>query len=149
MYDQISHAMEPILIELLNDSFLIDETAIQSYEEIIYLLKLPQLKELAKICHINLSQTVKVRSEFIRLILNHFKTQKSLTFDSKSKKQTSKVSTQSTTPYFMNHCKKILGKCYKLNKPIRDVFVRVLLIYSLSSSGHLDTTKNDSGQQQL
>ena len=147
IYDHISRDLKPILSELSNESFLIDEHTIDSYEEIIYLLKLPQLKELAKTCHVvNLSQTVKIRSEFIRLILNHFKTQKSLVFNAKPETTTTKSASHL---HFMNHCKKALGKCYKLNKNVRDVFVRVLILHSLSSSGHLDTTKNDSGQQQL
>ena len=81
-YERISLNMEPLLKELLKKSFLIDENTIDSYEEIIYQLKLPQLKELTKTCHIgNLSQGVKLRSDFIKLILNHFKTQKCLKFN--------------------------------------------------------------------
>jgi hypothetical protein len=144
--------LQPLLNELLRQSFLIDENTIDTYDEIIYQFKLPQLKELTKTCHIgNLSQAVKTRSELIKLILNHFKTQKSLKFNFDKSKDTQNTQTQKTTPHFMNHCKKILGKCYKLNKKVRDVFVRVLLIYSLSSSSHLDPGKSpsESGQQKL
>ena len=151
-YDRISDDLVPLLNELLNKSLLIDEKTIDTYEEIIHQLKLPQLKELAKICHIgNLSQTVKLRSEFMKLILNHFKTQKSLKFNFKLENSKDIQNQQATTPHFMNQCKKVLGKCYKLNKKVRDVFVRVLLIYSLSSSGHLDPGKNssESGQSML
>ena len=40
--------MQPILNELLRQSFLIDENTIDTYDEIIYQFKLPQLKELTK-----------------------------------------------------------------------------------------------------
>ena len=153
VYDRISHDLPSVLAHLIEASFLIDENSIDNYEEIICTLKLPQLKELAKICHvINQSQSVKLRSEFIKLILSHFKTQKSLKFHLKTEElNKSKVSppTQQTKPHFMNQCKKVLGKSYKLNKAVRDVFVRLLMIYSLSSTGHLDPSKKDSGQQQL
>ena len=166
-YDRISKDLKPHLDELLNETFLIDENAIDTYEEIIYLFKLPQLKELAKLCHVvNISQTVKLRSEFIKLILQHFKTQKCLKFHLKSKeldkipKENSVIDLTDTArlskdneiknkPQFMNQCKKILGKCFKINKNVRNVFVRMLMLYSLSSTHHLDPSKQDSGQQQL
>ena len=153
VYDRISHDLQSILDNLLEESFLIDENSIDTYEEIICSLKLPQLKELAKICHVtNPCQSVKLRSEFIKLILAHFKTQKSLKFHLKSElldKPKELSPKQQTKPHFMNQCKKVLGKSYKLNKTSRDVFVRLLMLYSLSSTGHLDPSKQDSGQQQL
>jgi len=134
----------PQLNELLNESFLIDESTITSYEEIIYLLKLPQLKELAKICHVQ-QTTVKVRSEFIKLILQHFRTQKSLKFNNN---KSNEIQTNTNKPYFMIQCKKILGKCFKLNQESRDVFVRLLMLFSLSSCHHFDPNKKDNPQQQ-
>lgn len=134
--------------------FVLDETSLETYEEIIYLLKLPQLKELAKTCRVTGGpmQSVKLRSEFIKLILQHFKSQKSLKFHLKSKELSSVRNSPSKDPsksQFMNQCKKILGKCFKLEKNTRDVFVRVLLLFSLASSHHNDPNKQESGQQQL
>lgn len=141
----------PQLNELLNESFLIDENSITSYEELMYLLKLPQLKELAKICHVQQS-TVKIRSEFIKLILQHFRTQKSLKFNFKStspKCNNNELKANTSKPYFMIQCKKILGKCFKINQQIRDVFVRLLMLFSLSSCHHFDPNKKDNAQQSL
>ncbi len=144
----------------MDTEFLIDENAIHTYEEIVYLLKLPQLKELAKCCHVScLPQAAKARSEFIKLILQHFKTQKTLKFHFKQKgaselnnaSQSSSVENsqteQTVKPQFMTQCKRILGKCYKLEKNARNVFVRILMLYSLSSTHHIDP--GESGQQQL
>lgn len=116
----------------------------------IYLLKLPQLKELAKICHVvNLTQTVKLRSEFIKLILQHFKTQKSLKFNPKIISPKREVQSSSNRPHFMLQCKKILGKCFKLSQEIRDVFVRILMLFSLSSTVYVDPNRKDNAQQNL
>lgn len=145
VYEKISTDLTPYLDELLKEAFLIDEKSIESYEELIYLLKLPQLKELAKICHVvNLTQTVKVRSEFIKLILQHFRTQKSLKFNTKKE-----INSSSPKPHFMLQCKKILGKCFKLNQDTRDVFVRILMLFSLSSTCYFDPNKKDNAQQNL
>jgi hypothetical protein len=153
--------LAPFLNELFEKQLLIDENSINSYEEIISLLKLPQLKDLCKQFHIhNPSNSLKLRSEFIKLILNHFKTQKSLKFHVKSQKlhqnEESNVSPENAAQgnnlnkTFMNQCKKLLGKCYRLEKTKRDVFVRILMLYNLSSSYNSDVQKgNDSGQHQL
>ena len=159
VYDKLAADLKPLLAELLTEAFLIDENAIDSYEEIIYLFKLPQLKEIAKVCHVvNPSQSVKLRSEFIKLILQHFSSQKCLKFHLKSNEilnsQTSSSSSSSLAIHsnksqFMLKCKQTLGKCYKLNKTMRDVFVRVLMMYSLSSTHRVDPAKKESGQETL
>lgn len=137
-----------------------DEDSIDSIEEIVYLLKLPKLKELAKNCHIsNSSQSTKLKHEFIKHVINHFKSQKSLKFFVKNKEM-SKNSTQSggvsagptdtRKCQFMVQSKKILGKCYKLNKEIRSVFVRILMLYSLSHThSNEPNSEKDSGQETL
>ena len=147
-YDKISTDLKPNLDELLRESFLIDENIITSYEEIIYLLKLPQLKELAKTCHVvNLSQTVKLRSEFIRLILQHFRTQNSLKFNSKASSPEKEKHMNANKPHFLLQCKKILGKVFKLNYEQRNVFVRILMLFSLTSTFHIDPNKKDNNAQ--
>ena len=99
-------------------------------------------------CHvINLTQTAKLRSEFIKLILQHFRTQKSLKFNKKSPQK--EINSSSPKPHFMLQCKKILGKCYKLNQDTRDVFVRILMLFSLSSTCYFDPNKKDNAQQNL
>lgn len=141
-YEHISTDLTEYLNELLNNSFLIDESSISTYEEIIYLFRLPQLKELAKTCHItSLSSNQSNKTEIIKLILQHFKTQKSLMFNFSSNKNIN------SKPNYMIQCKKVLGKCFKLNKSIRGVFVRALILFSLSSSYIADL--NNTGQQQL
>ena len=153
--EHISSNLKPYTDELYEKKFLIDESAIQTYEEIISLFKLPQLKELAKQFHIgNGSKIVTLRSEFIKLILQHFKTQKSLKFHVSCKKlkneENNVYTEQNVNKNFMFHCKKILGKCFKLDKASRDVFIRILMLYNLSSTFYSDARKgNDSGQHQL
>jgi len=150
-YDKISSDLTPNLEELLGDSFLRDENSITSYEEIIDLLKLPQLKELAKACHVvNFSQTVKNRSEYIRLILQHFRTQKSLNFLSKVGSPSKETQMDSSKSYFLLQCKKILGRVVKLNNEQRNVFVRILMLFSLTSTFHISPEKkNDNAQHNL
>jgi hypothetical protein len=151
-YERISANLEDNLQELLDSSFLIDEACIDTYEEIIYLLKLPQLKELAKSCHILNQTQTKARPDFIKLLLQHFKSQKYLKFSSNSKEKSPakpNAAAAASSSHFMNQCKKILGKCYKLEKTSRSVFVRILLLYSLSSSYHNDQNNEESGQQKL
>lgn len=100
-YEQIGSDLNGYLRELTKSSFLIDESAIDTYEEIIYLFKLPQLKELAKSCHVvNAGQanTAKTRIQFIGLILDHFKTQKTLKFHLKAKESTKSTSTIQDSP---------------------------------------------------
>jgi hypothetical protein len=155
-YEKISSDLAPNFSELIEQEFLLDESAIASYEEALYMLKLPQLKELVKTCHIStMSQSVKLRSEFIKLILQHFKTQKGIMFNLKTKNSdhstdSALLSNESiANTKFMQHCKRILGKCYKLCKQIKDVFVRILMLYSLTSTHHLDMSSQESGKQQL
>ena len=111
------------------------------------MFKLPQLKELIRVCHIStLNSSQSNKTEMIRTILQHFKTQKSL----KShifKKKTSDPTSDSSMPNYMIQCKKMLGKCFKLEKNVRSIFVRALILYSLSSSYQADP--NNTGQQQL
>lgn len=134
-----------------------DEDSIDSIEEIVYLLKLPKLKELAKNCHIsNSSQSTKLKHEFIKHVINHFKSQKSLKFFVKNKEMSKNSSQKIAGPtdaskcQFMVQSKKILGKCYKLNKEIRSVFVRILMLYSLSHThSNEPNSEKDSGQETL
>lgn len=155
VYDQISTDLSEYIEELFDASFIMDEESIDSIEEIVYLLKLPKLKELAKNCHIsNSSQSSKLKHEFIKHIINHFKSQKSLKFFVKSKEiagANSKNSASDTRKcQFMVQSKKILGKCYKLNKEIRSVFVRILMLYSLSHThSNEPNSEKDSGQETL
>ncbi len=120
----------------------------------MYLLQLSQLRDLAKECNVsNSSRSVKLKSEFIRLILDHFSKQKSLKFHLKDKEITNSqncLKVNSNKSHFMSRCKKVLGKCYKLEKERRSVFVRVLMLYALSATHTFDPSKNtDSGQETL
>lgn len=153
-YEQIATDLIEYLDELTQTSFLVNETAITTYEEIIYLFKLPQLKELARVCHVGGGQTNlnKTRAEFIKLILQHFKSQKMLKFHLKAKKISKHETPLLESPSkgnFMNQCKKLLGKCWKLADQARNLFGRILTLYSLSSTHNFDPSKKESGQQQL
>lgn len=190
-YEQIARDLSQHLDELTRASFLIDETSITTYEEIIYLFKLPQLKELARVCNVgsgggggnggggggSKSNASKTRFDFINLILNHFKSQRILKFHLKSNhNQSTTATTTSTTPSnksstspsssssssthvrcesptkrnFMKQCKKLLGKCWKLESESRNVLGRILTLYSLSNTHGSDPNKRESsGQQQL
>jgi Fanconi-associated nuclease 1 len=145
-YEHISSDLTPSLVELARKGFLIDESTIDTYEEIISLFRLPQLKDLAKQFHIlNTSHQVKVRSDLVKVIVQHFKTQKGLQFNSEPKE----ASNGRVNQKFMSQCKKILGKCYKLEQKSRGVFVRTLMLYNLSSTYHSDVNGNESGHKQL
>lgn len=144
-YENISSNIVPYLEELEINNFLINENTIDTYEEIIDLLKLPQLKQLVKQYRIGAGQTLSKLNDYKIAILKHFKTQKGLNFF-KSQKSVDETSNQLKSNY-MSYCKNLLGKCFKLDKNTRDVFVRVLMLYSLSSTHHVDHL--DSGQQQL
>jgi hypothetical protein len=149
-YDKISNNLSNLLNELLSEQFLIDEESIDSYDEVLYQLKLPQLKELAKMCHVTNIGQVTSRADLVKALLQHFKTQKSLKQHFFSLNKTKAIPNEDIKKsQFMMNCKKLLGKCYKLNKIVRDVFVRILTLYSLSSANHIDPNKKDSGQQQL
>lgn len=153
--------LSEFLDELTCKQFLVDETSINTYDEIVYLFKLAQLKELAKVCHVGgANQTT--RAELIRSILSHFKSQKSISFSQLNSSNKDKdrrlrsqqvVRDESSSPpksqHFMGQCKKILGKCWKLEKEARNVFGRILALYSLSSTYNSDPNKKESGQQQL
>lgn len=147
---------EACLDELVNEKFLFDASQIESYEEILDLLKLPQLKQLAKECHVkNVNQKISVRSEYVQLILDHFRNQKSLfslksffVNQDKSKSQQEQTKSQ-VNPTFMKHCKKILGKCYRINKEFSDTFIRILMLYSLSTTNHVDLMNGKEMGQQL
>lgn len=151
---QIGTDLSEYLDELTRNSFLLDERTITTYEEIIYLFKLPQLKELARICNVggaNKAHLSKTRFDFINLILQHFKSQKMLKFHLKSSASSS-TSPRADSPSkrnFMNQCKKLLGKCWKLEAASRNVFGRILTLYSLSSTHGSDPNSKESGQQQL
>lgn len=156
-YEQIASDLTEYLDELTRASFLVDESSISTYEEIIYLFKLPQLRDLAKVCHVGgggQAHMSKNRSEFIKLILQHFKSQKMLKFHVDTK-QTSRgdqacvVHESPSKRHFMSQCKKLLGKCWKLEKHARNLFGRILTLYSLSSTHSSDPNKKESGQQQL
>ncbi len=149
-YDKISNNMLNLLDELLSEQFLINEDSIESYEEVLYQLRLPQLKELAKISHVTNIGQITSRVDLIKTLLQHFKTQKNLKqhFFSLNKNKSMQNEDIKKSQFMMN-CKKVLGKCYKLNKIVRDVFVRILTLYSLSSDSHIDSNKKDSGQQQM
>lgn len=143
-YERIAKDLSSFLDELKQNEFIIDDSALDTYEEIIYLFKIPQLKELIRLCHISVVQTNK--TEMIRAILQHFKTQKSVKSHFFKKSQDDQTN-NGTTPNYMLQCKKILGKCFKLDKNVRSIFVRTLILYSLSSSYQSDP--NNAGQQQL
>ena len=144
-YENISNNLETHLDELKNQSFLIDENSIETYEEITDLLKLPQLKQLVKQFHIVNAQGFTRRVDYINAIIKHFKTQKRLNFTNKTIVENDSL----VNAKYMAYCKGLLGKCYKLDKNIRDVFVRILMLYSLTSTHHMDQKSLDSGQQQL
>ena len=153
MSDTIRVKTEACLDELVKEKFLFDASQIESYDEILDLLKLPQLKQLVKECHIkNVNQKISVRSEYVQLILDHFRNQKSL-FSLKSffagQDKSKQQQQQSTNPTFMKHCKKILGKCYKISKELSDTFIRVLMLYSLSTTNHVDLMNGKEMGQQL
>ncbi len=149
-YDKISSKMSALLDELQTEQFLIDEESIESYEEVLFQFKLPQLKELAKMCHVTNIGQVTTRADLVKALLQHFKTQKNLKqhFFSLNKNKVTQNEDIKKSQFMMN-CKKLLGKCYKLSKIVRDVFVRILTLYSLSSANYIDPNKKDSGQQQL
>ncbi len=139
----------------MDASFLLDENAIDTYEEVMYLLQLPQLKDLARECNVGNppSKSVKLKSEFVRLILDHFSRQKSLKFHLKDKEITNSqscLSVNTNKSHVMSRCKKVLGKCYKLDKARRSVFVRMLMLFALSATHTFDPSKStDSGQETL
>lgn len=145
-YDQISVDLSSNLAELGEKKLLVDESTIDTYEELVSLFKLPELKELAKHFHIlTPSQNVKGRGDLIKQIIQHFKTQKSLKFNKHQSSENGGINKN-----FMDKCKRLLGKCWKLDKAKRDVFIRILMLYNLSSTYHSDSNRgNDSGQHQL
>ena len=49
----------------------------------------------------------------------------------------------------MKQCKTVLGKSYKINKEYSDVFIRILMLYSLSTTSHVDLTNGKEMGQQL
>ena len=49
----------------------------------------------------------------------------------------------------MKQCKAILGKSYKINKEFSDVFIRILMLYSLTTTNHIDLTNGKEIGQQL
>jgi Fanconi-associated nuclease 1 len=145
-YEHIAADLTCHMSELATNKFLIDESTIDTYEEIIGLFRLPELKDLAKQFHIlNPAQTVKLRSDLVKTILQHFKTQKGLQFGGAKSTQPAGGINQK----FMTQCKKLLGKCYKLDTESRGVFVRILMLYNLSSTYHSDANGTESGQKQL
>ena len=144
-YENISVNLEAYLEELKLHSFVRDENSIETYEEITELLKLPQLKQLVKQYHISNAQGYTRRIDYINAILKHFKTQKRLNFTTKTASENENV----INSKYMKYCKELLGKCYKLDKTFRDVFVRILMLYALTSTHHMDQKSLESGQQQL
>ncbi len=145
-YENISSNLEPYLEELRGNSFLIDESSIESYDEIIDLLKLPQLKQIFKQFHVVSPKNMTRRIDYVNAILKHFKTQKRINFNKAALVDAIENAANSK---YMIYCKNLLGKSFKLNKNIRDVFVRILMLFSLSSTQHMDQHNVDSGQQPL
>ena len=146
-YENISINLDPYLHELKNNNFLHDESQIETYEEIIDLLKLPQLKQLAKQFHVVNTLNLTRRVDLINTIIKHFKTQKRLNFV--NTKAAIKETQSLVDTKYMIYCRNLLGKSYKLDKTTRDVFVRILMLYSLTSTHHMEQNSLDSGQKQL
>ena len=138
--------LSPFLRELVNARFLVDQSVIVAYDELLAQLKLDQLKELAKTCNVTVNVNgkngaIKPRMQYIQALGKHFQTQKSINFFN------SNQSSKSTSSQYMTHCKRVLGNVYKLSDDKRAPFVRILILHSLSSVHTIDSNQN--GKQQL
>lgn len=138
-YENIGVDMQTLLDELCEKNFLINESSLTSYEEVLSLLKLPQLKQLQK--KFKLNTQVSSRKDIIKLLIEQSKNQKGLSFF--------KNNSNNHKAYYLKESKDLLGKCFKLQHSNRQVFIRVFMLYSLSSTHHLDQNSFDSGQQSL
>jgi hypothetical protein len=138
-YENIGIEVQSLLDELCEKNFLINESSLTIYEQILSLLKLPQLKQLQK--KFKLNTQASSRKDIIKLLIEQSTNQKGLSF--------LKINLNNHKSYYLKESKALLGKCYKLQDNIRQVFVRVHMLYSLSSTHHLDQNSFDSGQKSL
>jgi hypothetical protein len=96
-----------------------------------------------KLCHIKTNQIGFSKNDLINLLLQNFRSQKSL----KQHFFSLKKEDNPNQNQYLNLCKKILGKCFKLKSVVRDVFLRILTLYTLSESHRFD--QKEGGQKYL
>ncbi len=123
------------LNELVKRQFLINETSIKTYEEIVNMMQLGQLKQLATKYYLTSKKLTK-RTDYIQALLKHFNEQKGLNFTNRNSTTSDSISkiNEALRTKYLNDCKMVLGRSYKLNKSTRDLFLRLFMLYFVSTS---------------
>ncbi|XP_028679371.2 fanconi-associated nuclease 1 [Erpetoichthys calabaricus] len=136
-YSEISTDLGPVIHELVSSDFLQAESDLDNVSEVLELLSAPDLKTLAKTFHLTnpSGQKQQLVEDFLRL-----SKQRSL-FESGNKQSRAGLA-------ILKKAKELAGKCVRVCKGPRNVFSRVLLLFSLTDSME-DEEAASGGQGQL
>ncbi|XP_067091145.1 fanconi-associated nuclease 1 [Osmerus mordax] len=122
-YAEISADLSPVVQELVDGSFLETENDLQELGEVLDLLPVPELRNLAKRFHLGGSGTPKQQLLDGLLRLSR---QKSLFALAPGQNNTGAI--------ILKKAKQLAGSCVRLHRGPRAVFSRVLLLFSLTDA---------------
>ncbi|XP_074659015.1 fanconi-associated nuclease 1-like [Tubulanus polymorphus] len=137
-YPRIGLNLDGNLDRLVSAGFLLDESQICDVDECLQVLPAPELRTVAASLKLQTDKTS--RTQLVTDIHKHV-TQRNIgtMFGFKSDiKQT-----------VLKRCKQLLGRCYKLVCEPRSVFLRLMMLFSLSSSVSADDTDHNQQGEQL
>ncbi|XP_049578012.1 fanconi-associated nuclease 1 isoform X2 [Syngnathus scovelli] len=136
-YEEICSDLAPVAHELVQGGLLQTENDLSSIEEALDLLPAPELKTLAKTFHLGQSGTQKQQ-----LVDGLLRLSKQKSFFSLSQAQ------NNIGTVILKRAKQLAGSCVRLCRGPRDVFSRILLLFSLSDTMDEEETAA-GGQNQL
>lgn len=137
-YPKINPDLTDELNGLADGGFIQTEHCLQNTEEVLNLLSAPQIKDLAKSLHLNISNLQ--RAQVVQLLMKHGKQKTVMNMFQGKGGGTSKL--------ILKKAKVILGQCYKVADVPRGVFLRVLMLFSLTTTA-LDDDLQATAQAQL
>ncbi|XP_023234892.1 fanconi-associated nuclease 1-like [Centruroides sculpturatus] len=134
-YSEIATNIKAVLHNLYINNFLLDVKNIDDVECALNLLTIPELRNLCKMFQIKLFQ--KGKKEMIATLIKQGRQNRSI------------FSFGDITNVLLKRAKSIAGDCYKLYPEAREVFIRVMILFSLTSLIENEDEPGGGLQQQL
>ncbi|XP_064475040.1 fanconi-associated nuclease 1-like isoform X2 [Ornithodoros turicata] len=135
-YPDINKDLRPLLRELHQKGFLENATKITNLQTALDLLGPAELKTLAKF--FKLKTTTGSKTVLIKAITEHGSCHKSVL---------GKASVRSIDEVVLKQASKVMGEAYRLADEPRNIYRRILMLFSLGTSWDIDDERSDGTSQ--
>lgn len=134
-YPEIAADITTALQNLFKNNFLLNSENLNDVECALNLLTIPEIRSLTKSFQIKCFQ--KGKKEMINILIKHGKQSRTV------------YSLGNITNVLLKRAKSAVGECYKLDPIAREIFIRMMILFSLTNFILNEDEPNDGLQQQL